>query len=234
MAMSDTPDFDTVSAVIRRRRTAKRLLDPASRTTPLSVDQAERLQAMLATAGPAPVPKRAHDVHRSPPQDSPVPWRFHVLEQADAQALNGWLEARALAEPDGRWERAWNSKIPALLAAAGALVLVTWLPDPPASGAATSTPELTLGNVEHIAAASAAVQNLLLAAEARGWYGYWSSGGVLRDPALFEHLGIDGRERLLGSIFLAPPDATFERNVPGGLREQRGPASGWARRVTLG
>ncbi|NJL48184.1 MAG: hypothetical protein HC929_12750 [Leptolyngbyaceae cyanobacterium SM2_5_2] len=42
--------------------------------------------------------------------------------------------------------------------------MITWLPDPPEQG---ETPALSENNIEHIAAAAAAVQNLLLAGEAR-------------------------------------------------------------------
>ncbi len=46
---------------------------------------------------------------------------------------------------------------------------------------------VTLTNVEHIAAAYAAIQNLLLAATARGIRNYWSSGGVLRLPSVLNN-----------------------------------------------
>ena len=90
---------------------------------------------------------------------------------------------------------------------------------------------LSTGNVEHIAAASAAVQNLLLAATARGWESYWSSGGVLREPAVFERLGMDARELPLGSIFLSPDVAHGAIRIDGGLRDERGEVEGWVRWV---
>lgn len=229
--MPDASEFDTVSDVVRRRRTAKRLLDPSGRSEPLSAEQSARLQQMLEAAGEAPFHKRAHDSHRAGPQDSPVPWRFHVLEHAALRALNDWLAERAEAEPDGAWGRAWGSKIPALLAAAGAVVLVTWLPDPGATP--TDPPQLTLGNIEHIAAASAAVQNLLLLAEAAGWSSYWSSGGVLAKPDVFAQLDIPAEQQLLGAIQLAPADRHADKVVPGGLHDQRGAPTTWLRRARL-
>ena len=239
--------------VIRGRRTAKLLADPVGANfAPLSDADRGTLDGMIELAGHAPFHRRADESHRGGTLDSIVPWRFHVLERDACGRLVEELRARAAADgADPRWNRAANSKIPALLAAAGALVQVTWLPNPArgnaagadaagadaagagAAGANATSGDLLDDDVEHVAAASAAVQNLLLAAEANGWYGYWSSGGILRGPELFERLGIAPEERPLGSIFLTPPDGAFDRNVPGGLRESRGKPSSWSRRVTL-
>ena len=232
------PDSDaavpSVDAAIRARRTAKLLRDPDAGATPAPLSATERatLDEMIALAGHAPFHRRADASHRDGTLDSIVPWRFHVLERDACHRLLDALRRRADDDdPDPKWTRAASSKIPALVAAAGALVQVTWLPNPPAADApATGIDD---DDVEHVAAASAAVQNLLLAAEARRWYAYWSSGGILRDPDVFALLGIAPAERLLGSIFLAPPGATFDRELGGGLRERRGEPSGWSRRVTL-
>ena len=230
--MTDIENDATVDVVIRRRRTAKLMREPTAPGVgePLSADESAALDAMIELAGWAPVHYRAHASHLTEALPSIVPWRFHVLERDACGRLLAELGRRAAAEPESAWARAAGSKIPALIAAAGALVQVTWLPEP-AEGNAPDT--FGARDVEHVAAASAAVQNLLLAAEARGWSSYWSSGGVLREPAAFDLLGIDRSERLLGSIFLAPPGAPFDRDVPGGLREGRGTPDGWSRRVTL-
>jgi nitroreductase len=94
-------------------------------------------------------------------------------------------KSRCAALPETKWSKAWGSKIPKLLAVAGAAILVTWLPDPPTSGEVL---ELTDNNMEHVAATAAAVQNVLLAAEARGMFSYWSSGGILGDGDVFDWL----------------------------------------------
>ena len=226
------PDPEALDALIRHRRTSKRLRDPdEARADRAGLDPARRaeLDAMLRVAGEAPFHRRADDVHRAGALGSAVPWRFHVLGRAACLALVDALESRAAAEPDSKWARAWKSKIPELLAGAGALVQVTWLPDPTDGDGAE--PALTERNVEHVAAASAAVQNLLLAAAARGWSSYWSSGGILRDPDAFALLGIDAREALLGAIVLGAPGAPHTKDIPGGLREERADASGWMREV---
>ena len=231
---STAPDPDALDALIRGRRTSKRLRDPdEARTDRAPLDPARRaeLDAMLAVAGEAPFHRRVDDVHRGGELGSAVPWRFHVLERPACLALLDALEARANAEPASKWARAWKSKIPELLAGAGALVQVTWLPDPAEGDGAGSPPALTERNVEHVAAASAAVQNLLLAATARGWSSYWSSGGILRDADAFALLGIDPAQALLGAIVLGAPDAPHTRDIPGGLREERADPAGWMRKV---
>ncbi|REK24836.1 MAG: hypothetical protein DWQ42_12930 [Planctomycetota bacterium] len=133
-----------------------------------------------------------------------------------------------------------EGKLPRMLAAATAMIQVTWLPHPPS---AESEPlptgalfEPTLVNMEHLAAASAAVQNLLLAATACGVPTYWSSGGALREAEAFKLLGIPRREIALGSVLLFPADDAETpgiEHVPGKLRDKRGGAEDFSRRVEL-
>ena len=126
-----------------------------------------------------------------------------------------------------------TSKIPRMLAAATTLIQVTWLPNPAKEGG-EGLFEPTVANMEHIAAASASIQNLLLAATARGIPSYWSSGGALRERAFFAQLGIPDREVLLGSVFLFPAELENTENVPGKLREKRGATAEWARWARIG
>lgn len=224
----------TFDRLIQSRKTAKILREPAQ-CGELSPEQAtdfrQSLQEMIEIAGWAPFHKVAHEqAHRQNGKSSPVPWRFYALEKPACCRLIRFIEQQATEQPDSQWSRAWASKIPRLLAGCSGLVLVTWLPDPPEDGA---KPELTDRNIEHIAAASAAVQNLLLAAQARELHNYWSSGGILNDAVIFDYLGIPRNQNLLGAIFLAHPHQPHDSNQPGGLRDQRGGVSDWASWVTL-
>ena len=118
-----------------------------------------------------------------------------------------------------------------MLAAAEALIQATWLPNPgPLPEGASYAP--TLENMEHIAAASAAVQSLLVAATARGFTTYWSSGGILRGAEVFRWLGIPSEEILLGAVFLFPADPEGATVNPGKLRDKRGRLRDWRRWVT--
>ncbi len=239
---SDTPSqqvADTVASVIGERRTTKRFVAPEQRhiqAASLSEAESATLKRMLRIAGQAPFHKPAAKIHCSATLSSPVPWRFHVVERGACTRLVDWLEQQAASgiEP---WPRAWASKIPALLSAAGAAVLVTWLPaaDPAADDTRSTTggTEFSLANIEIVAAAGAAVQNLMLMAQAEGWDSYWSSGGSLREPDTFDHLGMARIERLLGAIMLTPRDHPVDKSIGGGLFDKRGDYTDWTRYVDI-
>lgn len=232
--MTDQSDSEVVDRIIRARRTSKLLKSPDEQGVAehqWTAEHSQSLKTMLEVAAWAPFHRRADEqTHRLGILDSVVPWRFHVLERPACDSLLHYLRTQAEAFPDSRWSRAWPSKIKNLLAGCGVLVQATWLPDPSRDG---SEPVLSENNIEHIAAAGAAIQNLLLAAEARGWRSYWSSGGVLRDEEIVDYLGIGRNEALLGSLFLSPTLADDVTVVEGGLRDQRGDISSFARWVSL-
>ena len=102
-------------------------------------------------------------------------------------------------------------------------------PDPPSD----QLFEPSIQNMEHIAAASAAVQNMLLAATARAVPNYWSSGGALRSPDVFQLLEIPAHEILLRAVFLFPHDLSKATTKGGSLRPSRSPLHDWSRPVTL-
>lgn len=211
-------DAAAVDRVIRERKTIKVFADEPSHRP---LDRAV-IEELLQSASWAPFHRPASEVHRSSgPLSSPVPWRFHVL---DAVACDR-LRARMLGQ-------GVTGKVPKMLAAASALIQATWLPNP-SSDTDAGLFAANLGNMEHIAAASAAIQNLLLAATARGIRNYWSSGGVLRDQEVFDWLQIPAREILLGAVFLFPSDIDGMESAPGKLRDARGPLTDSTRWVSL-
>jgi nitroreductase len=206
-----------VDGVIRERRTSKVLAD-----APLPVAGArEAVEELVATAGWAPFHKAAARVHQEGALTSIVPWRFHLLDAPACRALRQVL-----------LERGDKSKVPRMLAAATVLVQATWLPNPPKEAVAGLF-EATEENMEHVAAAGAAVQNLLLAATARGFRSYWSSGGALRGAEAFGWMRIPAGEILLGSVFLFPADTGDAEVAPGSHRDRRGTPTDWARWVEL-
>ncbi|MGF1452500.1 MAG: nitroreductase family protein [Opitutales bacterium] len=203
-----------IDAIIRERRTTKALAE-----SPLLVrDMVEEIDAVVAAAGWAPFHRPAATRHRST-LASPQPWRCYKLDAAGCRRLR----ERLLAAGDA-------TKIPAMLAAASGLVLATWLPDPPQAPlpeGALFAP--TLENMEHLAAASAAIQNVLLAATARGMLSYWSSGGSLRAADSFAALGIPLEELLLGAVFFFTGDLSGVPTKEGALRDKRGALEDWSR-----
>ena len=166
------------------------------------VDRREVVDRLLELAGWAPFHRpcdRSHVESEGP--GSIVPWRFHAIDAAGCRALR-----EALLEREA-------GKIPAMLAAADALIQVTWLPTPGAvpEGAAFAP---THENMEHIAAASAAVQNLLVAATADGFASYWSSGGILRREEIFRWLVFLGGRSSLVRCFSFRRSRAASRSIP--------------------
>ncbi|MFT6876713.1 MAG: nitroreductase [Granulosicoccus sp.] len=219
-----------IDQIIRQRKTTKLFLSVTQRAR---AEQAwtEQHRSELATviegAAWAPFHRRAQqNIHANGDLQSALPWRFYVLEGKSCTALLSLIEQQAKLNPDSKWSRAWQSRIRDMVSGCGALIQATWLPD---LEEGSIEPELTIGNMEHIAAASAAIQNVLLAAEARDWLSYWSSGGILRDPDLFEMMGIPHTEVLLGSLFLTPTAVAETRQISGGLRDERGEVREWVR-----
>jgi len=215
------PNLDVASA-IRQRVSTKMLGDPAT-PLPARTEMRDVLPELIALAGQAPFHRPANTVHRTAAADASIvePWRFYGLDTAACRGLlrelSGW------AEPSG--------KVLNMLAAADALVQVTWLPDP-GEAAPGQLFAATEENMEHIAAASAAVQSFLVAATARGLRTYWSSGGILRSPRLFAHLGIPARQILLGAVFVFPDaDAPKVEVLAGKQRQARSPHQRWFRWV---
>jgi nitroreductase len=110
-------------------------------------------------------------------------------------------------------------------------VLVHWLPAGADEIAETAKREET--NFEHLAAASAFVQNLLLLLTAAGLESYWASANLLDRSEVKLRLGVQPLQKLLGAIMVSfplPAIALLER-VGGGNRSKRSPAANWSREL---
>lgn len=209
-----------VADILTTRKTTKVMFDPERPAAP-ETDR-ETIESLIALAGWAPFHKPAHRVHWRGTRTI-EPWRFHLADAATCRRLIGFVQDGA--EKPGR--------VPQMLAAAEALILATWLPNPPENGDDGLNGGLfepTMANMEHIAAASAAVQSFLLAATERGLTTYWSSGGYLRDAATFDLLGIPAQQILLGAVFVFPNDGG--ERIPGGMRDKRSERAAWSNWVT--
>lgn len=260
--MSDHPttgdSIAAVDAAITGRRTLKVFADPAYPFA-IPTDFVDRLQPALEVAGMAPFHYACHASHRGATAveargegGAIEPWRVYLLDAASCRTLIGSIRDEAEDRSDPIWRDAPGSKIPRMLAAAGALALLCWLPDPPDVASGSSSPtrdpamqestdiaarreaEREKRNREHLAAAAAYGQSLLIAATARGLASYWSSGGVLATERALNLCGIPAGQPLLGALFFFPqptPDAEY---VTGKLRPLRSPSSGWLHRVHLG
>ena len=182
------------------------------------------IQAILDAAGNAPFHSPSHKAHQND-KTSPVPWRAYTL---DANACRR-LSAKLIEQGDA-------TKIPNMLSASEYLIQVTWLPDPSSedqSNINNQMFEATMRNMEHIAAASAFAQSLLLAGESEGFKTYWSSGGTLRAPETYALLGIPIGEILIGAVFLFTANPQFAEIRAGNLANVRGITSEWNTSVTI-
>lgn len=64
--------------------------------------------------------------------------------------------------------------------------------------------------IENVAAAAAATQNLLLAAQAMGLAAKWRTGEWARDPLVKKFLGFDPDQHILAFVYLGYPDIATE------------------------
>ncbi|MEM9329680.1 MAG: nitroreductase family protein [Pseudomonadota bacterium] len=210
---------------LENRRTYKIIGNPAS-PEPITDLKAVELNALLAAAGNAPFHYACDRTHQKE-LASPVPWRAYVLSGNACRKLMGHMI-----------EAGDTTKIPNMLAAAQTLLQITWLPDPGTiieDRSAKDTPifEGTHRNMEHIAAASAFVQSLLLAADSSGFKTYWSSGGPLREGYIFDWMKIPSDQLLIGSVFLFAEQQQEAETKAGALADKRGSVSDWARQVEI-
>ena len=123
------------------------------------------------------------------------PWRFVVLTGRSRQAL-GEILAQALKKqnpelPDSGMEveRAKPLRAPVLIAVG------VDKPDDP-----------RVLEIENICAVAAAVENLLLAANAEGLGAMWRTGSAARDPQVKKFLGFTTDQELISFIYIGYPD----------------------------
>lgn len=168
------PVANPVATAIRARRTVKDFTGAA-----LPRADVERL---LDLANQAPTHRLTQ------------PWRFYALDQAGIVRLAAHLlaEPAIAAVPDPAKGAAKLATLLKRLPTLGAMVLVTWVRDP--------APAIDL---EDHAAASAAVQNLLLAATAADIGSFWSTNPALSHPLTAAWCGADpARETTLAVVWL--------------------------------
>lgn len=207
-------EFETVAAVIRRRQTTK-VIGPVADLwsfDPAVIARHDQLvRDAVAHAGWAPF-------HFDRGVDSvPEPWRIHLLWHSACRQLADELPRLVEVPPQNRQR--------GLLSGCGATILVNWLP---VSGLADAAKQKTV-NEEHLAAAAAFAQNLLLLLEAAGMENYWASPGLLGHPAVRQRIGITAAEEIAAVVFAGyprPKDAAAEL-LGGKNRSVRTPMQNW-------
>ncbi len=132
---------------------------------------------------------------RAPDHGMLRPWRFLTIE-GDARARFGDVLARALA-----------ARIPGTPAAAvenergkplrAPLIIV--------AAARTDPQHPKIPEVEQVASAAAAAQNISLAAHALGFGCFWRTGQPAYDPSVKEALGLAPTDHIVGFMYIGTP-----------------------------
>jgi len=136
------------------------------------------------------------------------PWRFVVvagearkrLAEVMVASLAGRLDEREDERAAALLEKERNKPL-----RAPALVAVAALP----------TDDARAVEVEEVAAVAAAVQNMLLAAEALGLGAIWRTGDPAYDPNVKRFLGLPADAHLLAFVYLGYPEHAPPRVRPG-------------------
>ena len=124
------------------------------------------------------------------------PWRFIALRGAARERLGEvWASAAGtLPVPPGVEREAFLSKERRKPLRAPVLIV-----------AATRTAHDPVQAEEDFAACAAAVQNLLLAAHAKGLGAMWRTGEMAHDSRVKSHLGLDATDRIVAFVYLGRP-----------------------------
>ncbi len=219
-------DFQTVTRVVKNRHTFKVIGDvdsPVKIAHPLAQRYRATVMESVATADAAPFhyDRACNNVAQ--------PWRVNILWHESCQkiAMNfyQWFED---VKP--------GNKIPAMLSACGACVLVSWLPQfgDVDDQAIAKSKQIQIDR-EHLAATSAYVQNLLLLLTAANMGTYWSSGGQFGDSAMMDRLSMDHGQELLAAVFIEFPQTNggHVKRLPGKLADKRAAGEAWMRVIEL-
>lgn len=183
-------DFEILKKIISGRRTTK----AASMNGKKIPD--EQVKELLALADWAPTHGRTE------------PWRFYVYS---GEALKKFGREHAELYVAHTPEDKLNPDTP------GKLMAATEMPSHLLVAVMKRGENPKIPAIEEIAAASAAVQNILLGAEALGISCIWNSGGMSHKPAFKEYLKINQEDIVLGLIYMGytdEPKREGKRNIP--------------------
>ena len=218
--------MDAIHA-IKNRKTEKVLAN--AEAWPVTINDGNLnifINELLDLAGSAPFHYPCNEKHTTNCNlTSSVPWRFYVVDTKNCRLLLEYLNSEKLK----------SGKIANMLAAADALLLTTWLPEPITQEDDSILFNGNIKNMEHIAASSAAIQNVLVGATARNIPNYWSSGGILRTEKIASFLKISLDQILLGALFLFPEDSSDKNATikPGALRNKGKEKNTWSKWISL-
>lgn len=214
-----------VDSIIKNRKTQK-VIAKEEWSVPFKNKELKGLvDELLELAASAPYHYRCHQIYMNNDElNSCLPYRFYIADASKCRLISQHIKKEGINA----------GKITNLLYAADLLFIVTWLPETLESN--TSKTEINffegnIKNMEHIAAASSAIQNVLLGATSRNIPSYWSSGGQLRNKPLKSYLTIPENEIIMGTVFLFPKDVEQKdvKIIPGRLRNEGKEKNTWSK-----
>jgi nitroreductase len=182
--------FEQIEKVIRDRRTIKAAAMNGNKIS------RENMQQLLALADYAPTHARTE------------PWRFVVytgeslIQFCKDHAKLYWENT---AEENRKQATADNLEHMGDLASHLVIAVMR------------RTPEAKIPKLEEYAATSAAIQNILLGAEALDIAAFWSTGGMALKPAMKQYLNLQEEDEVLGFLYMGytdQPKKEAVRNIP--------------------
>ena len=127
------------------------------------------------------------------------PWRFFVVAGEARERFGELMAADACASLDDPTEEKRRGMIESQMKkATRSPVIIAVACDPPTSP--------RIDPVEDVCAVACGVQNMMLAAHARGLATKWSSGQACHSPAIKSFFGLTPEHQILGYIYLGYPD----------------------------
>ena len=127
------------------------------------------------------------------------PWRFFVVAGEARERFGELMAADACASLDDPTEEKRRGMIESQMKkATRSPVIIAVACDPPSSP--------RIDPVEDVCAVACGVQNMMLAAHARGLATKWSSGQACYSPAIKSFFGLTPEHQILGYIYLGYPD----------------------------
>ena len=134
-----------------------------------------------------------------------LPWRFAVVTGAARERLGEIWAREATADVDPKVRAAMYEGEAKKPLRSPALIVVS-----------TRTDQNPVTAEEDIVATAAAVQNLLLAAHAKGLYAAWKTGKMVHSTEVKRFLGFDPSDRIIAVVYLGA-----EGKEEPGSRERR-------------
>lgn len=168
-----------IERVIRTRRTIK----PEKMNGRVIPD--ETITELLAMADCAPTHARTE------------PWRFIVIANQQVKAFaerhaNLWKE---VTDPEKFTQQKFNNLL--ALGENTSHIVMVWM---------KRVPTHKIPEIEEVAATAAAIENLLIAATAKGIASFWSTGGITHHERMKKEFNLGEEDKILGIIYLGYSD----------------------------